>query len=63
MTKTTTDVRARLAELDLELPAPRPPAGNYVPYVETANGLLYLSGQGADAWKGTVGADLTVLDD
>ena len=35
----------RLVELGLELPEPRPPAGNYVAAVRTGS-LLYLSGSG-----------------
>jgi enamine deaminase RidA (YjgF/YER057c/UK114 family) len=50
---------ARLAELGLALPAPRPPAGRYQGWVR-AGDLLFLSGQGADGWVGRLGADLTV---
>jgi enamine deaminase RidA (YjgF/YER057c/UK114 family) len=49
----------RLAELGLELPAPRPRAGLYEGWV-SAGDLLFLSGQGADGWVGRLGADLTV---
>lgn len=50
----------RLGQLGLELPKLRPAAGNYVPYVQTNGPLLHLSGQGADAWKGRVGDDLSL---
>jgi enamine deaminase RidA (YjgF/YER057c/UK114 family) len=51
----------RLRELGIELPALRPPAGNYVGWVRTGD-LLFLSGQGADGFTGRVGADLSVAD-
>jgi enamine deaminase RidA (YjgF/YER057c/UK114 family) len=44
----------------LQLPALRPPAGSYVPYVETAGPLLYLSGQGADGRHGRLGEDMSI---
>ncbi len=52
----------RLAELGIELPAPFPPAGMYVPAVRTGN-LLFLSGSGPARSDGTfvvgkVGLDL-----
>ncbi len=50
---------ARLAELGLELPALRPRAGLYEGWV-SAGSLLFLSGQGADGWVGSLGADMTV---
>jgi enamine deaminase RidA (YjgF/YER057c/UK114 family) len=50
---------ARLAELDLALPALRPRAGLYEGWVR-AGDLLFLSGQGADRWVGKLGAGLTV---
>jgi enamine deaminase RidA (YjgF/YER057c/UK114 family) len=50
-------VEARLAELELELPALRRPSGNYVGWVR-AGDLLFLSGQGAEPWFGRVGADM-----
>jgi enamine deaminase RidA (YjgF/YER057c/UK114 family) len=49
----------RLAELGVELPAPRPRAGRYQGWVRTGE-LLFLSGQGADGWVGRLGAGLTV---
>lgn len=48
----------RLRALGLELPPPRPKAGNYVGWVR-AGDLLFLSGQGADGWTGRVGENLT----
>jgi enamine deaminase RidA (YjgF/YER057c/UK114 family) len=39
------DVEARLRELGIELPAPSPPGGNYVPAMR-AGDLLFLSGAG-----------------
>ena len=52
----------RLAELGIELPAPFPPAGMYVPAVRTGD-LLFLSGSGPARSDGTfvvgkVGRDL-----
>ncbi len=52
-------VETRLAELDLTLPEPRRPAGNYVGWVAVGD-LLFLAGQGADGWVGRVGADYNV---
>lgn len=52
-------VEARLAQLGIELPALRPPAGNYAGYVR-AGSLLFLSGQGADGCYGRVGAEVSV---
>lgn len=40
----SSDTRARLAELELELPAVSPPKGAYIPAVRTGN-LVYVSGQ------------------
>ncbi|MDE2364419.1 MAG: RidA family protein [Hyphomicrobiales bacterium] len=52
-----------IERLGLKLPAPMPPAGNYVPW-KSAGGLLYLSGVGPhtpDGYlTGVVGADLSV---
>jgi enamine deaminase RidA (YjgF/YER057c/UK114 family) len=53
------DPERRLAELGLELPAPRPRAGLYEGWV-SAGDLLFLSGQGADGWTGRLGAGLTL---
>ncbi len=52
----------RLAELGIELPAPSPPAGMYVPAVRTGD-LLFLSGAGpirpdGSVVTGKVGRDL-----
>lgn len=52
-------VEDRLAELGIELPAPRPAAGNYRGYV-WAGDLLFTAGQGADGHIGTVGHDVTI---
>ena len=54
---------ARLAALNLELPAPQKPAGTYIPVVQVGN-LAYVSGHGpmrADGTRieGIVGKDLT----
>jgi enamine deaminase RidA (YjgF/YER057c/UK114 family) len=56
----------RLNELGIDLPAANVPAGNYVPFVRTAD-LLFISGQipladGKPAFIGTLGADLDVED-
>lgn len=54
-------VELRLAELDIQLPDPVPPAANYVRYQTTGN-LLFISGTGpgADHPHGKVGEDITV---
>src|SRR4249919_1699637 len=54
---------ARIAELNLTLPAPQKPAGTYVPVVRTGN-LIYVSGHGPQQSdgsyiKGVVGNELT----
>ncbi|MFN0068521.1 MAG: RidA family protein [Limisphaerales bacterium] len=54
----------RLAALGLELPAPPPAGGNYLPY-RRAGILLHLPGvipswNGELRWRGTLGAGLTV---
>jgi enamine deaminase RidA (YjgF/YER057c/UK114 family) len=54
----------RLAELGIELPAPFPPAGMYIPAVRTGD-LLFLSGAGPARSDGTfvvgkVGRDLDI---
>jgi len=54
----------RLRELGIELPAPGPPMGSFVPARRVGN-LLYLSGQGPQqpdgSWiTGKVGSDLTL---
>jgi enamine deaminase RidA (YjgF/YER057c/UK114 family) len=51
----------RLKDLDVELPAPRSPGGNYVPWVKVGN-LLFVSGQGSHNWRGRLGDDLSVAD-
>jgi enamine deaminase RidA (YjgF/YER057c/UK114 family) len=55
-------IRDRLAELDIELPEPFPPAGMYVPAVPTGS-LLFVSGTGpvrpdGSVVTGKVGRDL-----
>ena len=54
---------AKIKELEIELPPPPTPAGNYVPGVRTGN-LLFMSGCGprnldGSSISGKVGADLT----
>lgn len=59
----TGTVARRLAELGIELPAPRPPAASYTPFVITGD-LVFISGQvpvgpkGLE-WRGKCGADFT----
>jgi enamine deaminase RidA (YjgF/YER057c/UK114 family) len=50
---------ARLAELGLALPAPRPAVGTYVGHVRVGD-LLFLSGQASEGIEGRVGAELSV---
>ncbi|MFK7702973.1 RidA family protein [Pseudomonas caspiana] len=59
----TNSLREQLAKLDLQLPAPDNPAGNYVSTVVSQN-MLYVSGQipmlnGQPAFIGRVGETLT----
>lgn len=49
----------RIKELGLNLPAPRPAAGNYVSCVRTGN-LIFTSGQGTDEYRGRLGEDVSV---
>ena len=60
----STDVRAKLAELGLELPVAAKPVAAYVPAVRTGN-IVFTAGQlpmvdGAIAKTGKVGSDVTV---
>lgn len=62
----TNSTEQRLAELGIELPATRPPAANYTPYVVTGD-LVFISGQvpvGAKGleWRGKVGAAFSVAE-
>ncbi len=57
-------IEDKLSQMDLKLPAPGQPAGNYVPAVRTGN-LVFLSGHGPKLEDGSlitgkVGADLTL---
>lgn len=60
-------VEARLAELDIILPEPRPPVANYVPFVLSGK-LLVVSGQIcagldgklSDTHKGKLGAEISL---
>ena len=59
-----TQVEAKLAEMELELPAPPAPVANYVRCVRTGN-LVFVSGHGptrggAYLFQGKVGAERTV---
>jgi enamine deaminase RidA (YjgF/YER057c/UK114 family) len=57
------DAEARLKELNITLPAPSKPVGNYVEWTRVGN-LLFLAGHGPSAeWRGKegkVGKDVTV---
>lgn len=50
---------ARLKELGLNLPDPRPAAGNYVSCVRTGN-LIFTSGQGTNDFRGRLGEDVSI---
>ena len=57
-------IEARLAELNIELPAAAAPAANYVPYVVSAN-LVFVAGQvpfwnGELTFVGKVGRDFSL---
>jgi enamine deaminase RidA (YjgF/YER057c/UK114 family) len=60
-------IAARLEELDIILPEPRPPVANYVPFVLTGK-LLVVSGQvcvgldGKLTHKGKLGAEISLAD-
>ncbi len=59
-------IDSRLIELEIQLPEPAAPVGNYVPFVVNGN-TVYVSGQ-LPAWNGEIrhvgrlGQDLTVDD-
>ncbi|MCL2781329.1 MAG: RidA family protein [Actinomycetia bacterium] len=64
MTAPSSTPEQRLAELGLELPAPFPPAADYVP-CRTAGGVMYVSGHGPmrdgkAVYTGKVGAELDI---
>ncbi|WP_029041307.1 RidA family protein [Cucumibacter marinus] len=57
-------VKARLAELGIDLPEAKPPLANYVPARRTGN-TIYISGQvpavgGADQFTGKLGREFSV---
>lgn len=59
-------VDQHLQQLGIELPAPAPPAGAYVPFVRTGN-LLLVAGQlplrdGKIVYAGRVGAEIALAD-
>lgn len=59
-------VEQRLADKNIQLPAPAAPAANYVPWVVSGN-LVFISGQlpvidGALQYSGSVGRDVTIED-
>jgi len=59
-------IHARLAELGIELPSPKPPVANYVPVV-VAGSFAYTSGQIPFAADGSyptghLGADVSLED-
>jgi enamine deaminase RidA (YjgF/YER057c/UK114 family) len=57
-------IEARLQELGIALPTPPAPVASYVPYVQTAGGLVHISGQvsvdTSGGVKGKLGAGLTL---
>jgi enamine deaminase RidA (YjgF/YER057c/UK114 family) len=60
-----TTPEARLAELGIDLPAKRQPAGNYTGAVTTASKLVFVAGHGTfrgaeQTHKGKLGGDVTV---
>ena len=56
-------IDARLAELGINVPAPRTPSANYIPFVVTGN-LVFVSGQVSQAddglIAGKIGGDLDI---
>lgn len=46
-------IDARVAELGIEIPAPRTPSANYIPFVQTGN-LIFVSGQVSMAADGLI---------
>jgi enamine deaminase RidA (YjgF/YER057c/UK114 family) len=63
----TERIKARLAELGIDLPARPSPVANYVPYVRTGN-LIFVSGQlplvaeGGERFAGIVGETVSTKD-
>jgi enamine deaminase RidA (YjgF/YER057c/UK114 family) len=60
-----TTPEARLAELGIELPAKRPPAGNYTGAVTTSGRLVFVAGHGTfrgteQTHKGKLGREISV---
>jgi hypothetical protein len=60
-----TPPEARLAELGIELPAKRQPAGNYTGAVTTSGKLVFVAGHGTfrgteQTHKGKLGREITV---
>lgn len=59
-------IEARLKELKIDLPAPKPPAANYVPFVKTGS-ILLISGQlpllnGEVHYKGKIGQEFSLKE-
>ena len=62
----SSNIEKRLAELDVTLPPPGAPAGNYVPFVIVGD-LVFMAGQvareaGKMKYTGKVGRDITAED-
>jgi enamine deaminase RidA (YjgF/YER057c/UK114 family) len=57
----TGTIDARLADLGITLPQPKPPAANYIPFVRTGN-LLFVSGQVSAGPDGLITGLLTGAD-
>ena len=53
-------IESKLAELGLELPEPKIPVANYVPFTKSGN-LIFISGQVSQI-KGKLGADVSEED-
>ena len=54
-------IDSKLAELGIELPNPKAPVANYVPFVRTGN-LLFVSGQVSLAADGPINGQLSAAD-
>lgn len=54
-------IDSKLAELGIELPNPKAPVANYVPFVQTGN-LLFVSGQVSLAADGPINGQLSAAD-
>ena len=53
----TTDINSRILELGIQIPNPRTPSANYIPFVK-ADKLIFISGQVSMAIDGLIAGKL-----